>query len=175
MLRIIGLALVLSTVSFFVPGCAKAQQEQPSPAQSKPAEAAGKRSENRDMSQESGNKRVAIPTIEGCSRDKTTFYSGTVTSFKRTEQSTEITIRTDWDSTEKLVQPKGNYEIEYRLGGQPVKDEDTKQIESELKAGDAKLHATVWVCLDKDKTIIKIIDWKTPKNESSSTARPSRP
>lgn len=172
MFRIIGLAL-LFTVSFLVPGCAKALQPQPS-VQSKPTAAANKNAGNREASQESGNKRVAVPAIEGCSRDRTTFYSGTVTSFKRTENSTEITMRTDWDSTEKLVQPQGNNRIEYRLGGQPIDDEGLKQIESELKAGDAKLHATVWVCLDKDKTVIKIIDWKTPKTESSSTARPSR-
>ena len=171
-LRAVGWWLLLPALSGFVPGCMKAQR--PPPTQSNAAtrksdepdakQAEGsEQSGRREAAQNSSGQRIAIPDIEGCPRDKTTLYRGTVTSFRRTASLTEITVRTEWDTTEKLVQPNDAHRIIFRLDGEPMKDEDLKQIQAMLNGGASEIRATVWVCLEQDKGVIKIIDWQRPK------------
>ena len=103
--------------------------------------------------------RTAIPEIKGCTRDQTTFYRGRVLLFRRKLTSIEITIRTEWDTTEKLVQSTRTNPVEYRLQDHPISGSEFKQIESRLKNQTAEVHATVWVCQINNSQVVKIIDW----------------
>jgi hypothetical protein len=152
---IAGLVVAL-TFSISTASCSRIRsqsQEQtakPSPTSSEAAEKPSR-----------SDSRIAIPEIKGCSRDQTSFYKGKVLSFLRKEKSIEITIRTEWDTTEKLVQTNAD-SIEYRRKGQPLKDEESKQIESLLSENSQRVGVTVWVCNPGDKQQIKIIDWDPP-------------
>ncbi len=115
----------------------------------------------------SQDKRTAIRDIEGCSRDQTTFYKGKVLSFRRTTKSTEITVRTEWDTTEKLTQPNEGRPIDFRLDDRPIKDAEWKRITSALAAHTQPVGATVWICRKEDKEILKMIDWTLPGNNST--------
>ena len=127
----------------------------------------GERSNSNVAAQNAAKKdvRTAIPDIKGCSRDQVTFYKGTVLSFRRTTKSTEVTVRTEWDTTEKLVQPNHDKSIDFRFQGQPLKAEGWKQVDTLLSAHPEKVRATVWVCKQEDKEEIKIIDWEPPASE----------
>ena len=106
--------------------------------------------------------RIAVPDIKGCSRDQVTFYKGEVLSFRR-NKSIQITVRTEWDTTEKLVEPNTD-NIEFRFQGQPLKNDGWKQIDTLLSAYPKKVRVTVWACkLRKEE--IKIIDWEPPASE----------
>ena len=106
--------------------------------------------------------KVAIPEIRGCTRDNVTFYKGKVLAFKRSDKSITITVRTEWETTEKLSQDNRDNSIEFQLKGQPLKDEDRKRIETLLADDPKQVQATVWTCRMGSKEQIKIIDWDPP-------------
>ena len=130
------------------------QTAKPSPTNTETAQRPGR-----------GDGKVAVPEIKGCSRDQTSFYKGKVLSFLRNEKSVEITVRTEWDTTEKLVQANADNSIEFRLKGRPIKDDEAKSIESLLSDNPQQVGVTVWVCNPGDKQQIKIIDWDPPANK----------
>jgi hypothetical protein len=140
------LALTLLTTA----SCSVApSQLQPSPTPQRPG---------------SSHSRIAIPEIKGCVRDQITFYKGKVQSFKRDERSLEITVRTEWDTTEKLTSDDSKA-IEFRVKGKPAKDEQWKTIENALSDSSPQLGVTVWVCKAGDREQIKIIDWDPPASK----------
>jgi hypothetical protein len=104
--------------------------------------------------------RTEIPEIAGCTRSQTSFYRGKVLSFLRTRKSIEITIRTEWDTTEKLVHSTKENSILYRLQNHPISAAEFRQIESRLKDSTAEVRATVWVCQINGSQNVKIIDWE---------------
>ena len=106
--------------------------------------------------------RVAIPEIKGCSRDQVTFYKGKVLAFNRSDKSVAITVRTEWETTEKLTQDNSDNSIEFQLKGQPLKDDDRKRIETLLADKPEQVQVTVWTCNPGSKEQIKIIDWDPP-------------
>jgi hypothetical protein len=106
--------------------------------------------------------KIAIPEIKGCSRDQVTFYKGKVLAFNRSDKSIAITVRTEWETTEKLVQDNSDNSIEFQLKGAPLKDEDRKRIESLLADDPEQVQVTVWTCRPGGKDQIKIIDWDPP-------------
>jgi hypothetical protein len=108
------------------------------------------------------NGKVAIPEIKGCSRDQVTFYKGKVLAFKRNDKFVEITVRTEWDTTEKRAQDNSDNSIEFRLKGQPLTDDDRKRVESLLANNPEQVQVTVWTCNPGSKEQIKIIDWDPP-------------
>jgi len=108
----------------------------------------------------SRGQRVAMREIKGCPRDNVTFFRGEVASFKRSADSIEIAIHTDWDSDERLKQKTGKKDaIIYELDGKQMKEDDWALIVSESGDVKPKLRATAWVCEKGDEKIIKIIDW----------------
>jgi hypothetical protein len=109
--------------------------------------------------------RTAIPEIKGCTRDQTTFYQGKVLLFRRTPKAIEITISTDWDTTEKLVQSTKTNPVEYRLQNRPIEASEFQQLESRLKHHTDDVRATVWVCQVKTLQSVKIIDWELPDSK----------
>ena len=108
------------------------------------------------------NTKVAIPEIKGCTRDQVTFYKGKVLAFKRTDSSVEITVRTEWDTTEKLTQDIRDNAIEFRIKDQPLTDDERKRIESLLADNPEQVQVTVWTCNPGRNEQIKIIDWDPP-------------
>ena len=114
--------------------------------------------------QGSRDSRIAIPEIKGCMRDQITFYKGKVQSFKREERSLEITVRTEWDTTEKLTSDDSKA-IEFRVKDKRQKDEQWKAIEDALSDHSQQLGVTVWVCKVGDREQIKIIDWEPPASK----------
>ncbi len=149
----VALACSITAVS-----CAQVARQSQGQAENKSSSVAAQNAKRKDV-------RIAIPDIKGCFRDQITFYKGKVLSFRRSRKSTEITVRTEWDTTEKLVQPNNGNSIEFRFQGQPLKDEAWKQIETLLSAHPEKVRATVWVCKQEDNEEIKVIDWKPPELE----------
>lgn len=147
----VALACSITTVS-----CGQVPDQSPGQAEN--------RSNSNVVAQNADRKdvRIAIPDIKGCSRDQVTFYKGKVLLFRRSTKSTEITVRTEWDTTEKLVQRNNDNSIEFRFQGRPLKDEGWKQIDRLLSAHPEKVRATVWVCNRADKEEIRIIDWEPP-------------
>ena len=111
--------------------------------------------------------RTAIPEIKGCTRDQTTFYRGKVLSFRRKPTAIEITIRTEWDTTEKLVHSTKASPVEYRVRNHPISVSELKQIESRFRDQPAEVHATVWVCQINNSQALKIIDWELPDSKVS--------
>ena len=78
--------------------------------------------------------RLRPPEDVGCDRNELTSYSGAMTSFARTKTHVTLTIRTDWDTTEKVQVP--NETIGKR----------------ELKRGD---RLTAWVCASGAVTLVR--------------------
>lgn len=109
--------------------------------------------------------RTAIPEIKGCTRDQTSFYQGKVLLFRRRLNAIEITVRTDWDTTEKLTQSTKTNPIEYRFQNRPISASELQQIESRLKDHTDDVRATVWVCQVNTSQSVKIIDWESPDNK----------
>ena len=108
--------------------------------------------------------RIAIPEIKGCVREQITFYKGKVQSFKRDQGSLEITVRTEWDTTEKVTSDDSEM-IEFRLKGEPLKDEQWKLIETLVADSAKQLEVTVWICKVGDRDQIKVIDWEPPASK----------
>ena len=136
-----------------------------------PSQAGAVRSPAQNQSTTSQNKtaptprrpgKVAIPEIKGCSRDQVTFYKGKVLAFKRTDKSVEITVRTEWDTTEKLTQDNSDNSIEFRLKDKTLTDDERKRVESLLADNPEQVQVTVWTCNPGGKEQIKIIDWDPP-------------
>lgn len=106
-------------------------------------------------------QRVAMPEIEGCPRDNITFFRGEVRSFKRTSEAVKISIHTDWDSDEELMQTiNKDQAVVYRLGGERMEERDWKAIISEEGAVKPNVRVTAWVCESGGEQTIKIIDWQ---------------
>jgi hypothetical protein len=74
----------------------------------------------------------------------------------------EITVRTEWDTTEKRAQDNSDNSIDFRLKGQPLTDDDRKRVESLLANNPEQVQVTVWTCNPGSKEQIKIIDWDPP-------------
>lgn len=137
-----------------------------SPKPKESNEPAGRVEATPNAKEAASGERVAAPEIEGCSREQTTFFSGEVRSFKRTKDSLEITIRTDWNTTAKLVQPEKSPEVIFRRGEQKLADEELRELESALLRDESQYRATVWVCRVGDQKIIKLIEWSEGKGAS---------
>jgi hypothetical protein len=147
---VFSLSLITSTMSCGV----EPSRSQASVAKSSPESSATP--QKRDAQYD----RVAIPDIKGCPRDDITFYKGKVLSFKRDESMVEISIKTEWNTTEKLSQSEKS--IEFRLNNQPLKELEWKDVESMLSDPSHQPSATVWVCRVGGKDQVKIIDWQKP-------------
>jgi hypothetical protein len=106
-----------------------------------------------------GAERVRPPEGFDCPLDWTTAYIGTVTRFVRERDRTVLEIRTDWDTTERVVvthEGAGSPERWFLLRGKPFAPEGWKAIETtpgQLRPG---TRASAWTCLDKQNPVV---DW----------------
>ena len=105
------------------------------------------------------DERLRPPGQLTCPRDQLTSYTGRVVSFSRAAGRTTLRIRTDWETTERvIVQHPGTRDPSPRflIGGEPFTSGDWVHIEDaggHLRQG---LRATAWVCTDGSV----LVDWK---------------
>ncbi len=105
------------------------------------------------------DERLRPPDQLTCPRDQLTSYTGRVVSFSRAAGRTTLRIRTDWETTERvIVQHPGTRDPSPRflIGGEPFTSGDWVHIEDaggHLRTG---LRATAWVCTDGSV----LVDWK---------------
>jgi len=103
--------------------------------------------------------RLRPPSQLTCPRDQLTSYTGRVLSFSRAAGHSSLRIRTDWDTTERvIVRHPGTRDPSPRflVGGEPFTSGDWSRIEDargHLREG---LRATAWVCTDG--TVL--LDWE---------------
>jgi hypothetical protein len=100
---------------------------------------------------------VRPPDVLQCGRERLTAYIGTVTRLTREKNRTTIEIRTDWDTTERVVigHPAEGPERWFLLRTKPFGAEGWKVIETapgQLRPG---IRASVWVC----EGMNPIVDW----------------
>ena len=105
------------------------------------------------------DERLRPPGQLTCPRDQLTSYTGRVVSFSRAAGRTTLRIRTDWETTERvIVQHPGTRDPSPRflIGGEPFTSGDWVHVEDaggHLRQG---LRATAWVCTDGSV----LVDWK---------------
>jgi hypothetical protein len=103
--------------------------------------------------------RVGPPEAIACPRDRLTAYIGTVTRLSREKERTVLDIRTDWDTSERVViahLAAEGPERWFLLRAKPFGPDGWKAIESapgQLRSG---IRASAWVCTDGTNPIV---DW----------------
>ena len=103
--------------------------------------------------------RVRPPEGFECPLDWTTNYTGVVARFSREGERTVLDIRTDWDTTERIVIKHAASEGPERwflLRGKPFGRDGWKAIERQPGQLRAATRASAWICLDKQNPVV---DW----------------
>ena len=107
----------------------------------------------------SDDERLRPPGQLTCPRDQLTSYTGRVVSFSRAAGRTTLRIRTDWETTERvIVKHPGTRDPSPRFlfGGEPFTSGDWVHIEAAGGHLRQDLRATAWVCTDGSV----LVDWK---------------
>ena len=114
---------------------------------------------NADQRTLPGAERVRPPEGFDCPLDWTTGYIGSVARLTREPDRTILDIRTDWDTTERVVVSHAGSDGPERwflLRGKPFAPDGWNAIESkpgQLRPG---IRASAWVCLDRQNPVV---DW----------------
>ena len=104
-------------------------------------------------------ERVRPPEGFECPLDWTTNYTGVVARFSRDQERTVLDIRTDWDTTERVVIrhiDAGGPERWFLLRGNPFGPEGWQAIESKPGQLRPATRARAGICLDKQNPVV---DW----------------
>lgn len=104
-------------------------------------------------------ERVRPPEGFECPLDWTTNYTGVVARFSRERDRTVLDIRTDWETTERVVIAHAESEGPERwflLRGKPFGPNGWKAIEVKPGQLRAATRASAWSCLDKQNPVV---DW----------------
>jgi hypothetical protein len=104
--------------------------------------------------------RIRPPAAVTCNRNNLTAYSGKVVEFSRHPGRVDLTIETDWDTTEKvtLTHSRGSDPARWFLfNGRKFKPSNWKVLDSVQSTYPDGFRATAWVCNDGRKPII---DWQ---------------
>ena len=104
-------------------------------------------------------ERVRPPERFECPLDWTTNYTGVVARFSRERERIVLEIRTDWETTERVVITHAESEGPDRwflLRGQPFGPDGWKAIEAKPGQLRAATRASAWICLDKQNPVV---DW----------------
>lgn len=109
--------------------------------------------------------RVRPPSALECPRDQLTLYGGEVKRYQRRHGQTQISIDTDWGTTESVtLRHAGSKDASpwFLLRGQAFKPEDWPRIESSPGRLHAGMRAAAWVCDDGRNAIV---DWQPPREQ----------
>lgn len=107
-------------------------------------------------------RRVQPPAAADCPREHLTLYAGTVQSYRPGAGSTELSIRTDWGTTERIriVHPgQGGPAPWFLLHRQPFQASDWPRIEARPGVLRPGLSVAAWVCDDGRNPLL---DWQPP-------------
>src|SRR5262245_8133355 len=104
--------------------------------------------------------RSAPPAAVGCPRDRLTSYTGRIVSYRRTPAALSLSIRTDWDTTERVRLAPPTLD-RLRVAGKPFSTKDWAQVEASGKPRPG-LRATAWICDEGPP----LIDWQPPDGEA---------
>jgi len=124
-----------------------------------------------DRAQRARQERIAPPAKVSCPRDHLTSYNGRVIYFNRRTGRTIITVRTDWDTTERVVirHPRTDNPARwFLLQGETFKSTDWRLIEQGKNRLLPNLRANIWICDDGRNPVV---DWRTNETEQSSPGR----
>ena len=103
--------------------------------------------------------RVRPPEGFECPLDWTTNYTGVVSRLSRDHERTVLEIRTDWETTERVVirhiEADGP-ERWFLLRGKPFGPDGWKAIEAKPGQLRTATRASAWICLDKQNPVV---DW----------------
>jgi hypothetical protein len=116
-------------------------------------------------------ERIRPPEGFECPLDWTTNYSGVVTRFSRERDRTILDIRTDWDTTERVVvshTDAGGPERWFLLRGRPFGQDGWKAIEAKPGQLRAATRASAWICLDKQNPVV---DWNPAAEPAAPPVR----
>jgi hypothetical protein len=104
--------------------------------------------------------RMRPPGDLACDRDELTSYTGRVIAYRARADETVLRIRTDWDTTERVVvrhagAPDGRRV--YRIGGDPYTAEAWRSS-IERRPGSLRegVRATAWICGGR----VVRVDWE---------------
>ncbi len=104
-------------------------------------------------------ERARPPEGFECPLDWTTNYTGVVARVSRERERTVLDIRTDWDTTERVVISHADSEGPERwflLRGGPFGPDGWHAIETKPGQLRAATRASAWLCLDKQNVVV---DW----------------
>lgn len=104
-------------------------------------------------------ERVRPPQGFECPLDWTTNYTGVVARLNRERDRTVLDIRTDWETTERIVinhVESDGPERWFLLRGKPFGPDGWKTIEVKPGQLRAATRASAWICLDKQNPVV---DW----------------
>ena len=107
-----------------------------------------------------GAGRIAPPARINCPRDHLTSYNGRILFFQRRTGRTVISVRTDWDTTERVVirHPRTDNPARwFLLRGEPFRPRDWRLIEASRNRLLPNARANIWVC---DNGSNPIVDWQ---------------
>lgn len=106
--------------------------------------------------------RLRPPNTVQCDRNHLTSFTGAVVKYQRNANGLDITVHTDFDTTESfhLRGTKSELEGQFLIGRQRFKPADWKRIESSPKHLKANMRATAWVCEQPQSVIV---EWEAPK------------
>ena len=109
--------------------------------------------------------RLAPPAVVTCPRNNLTSFTGRVTRWTRTLGETNLTIYTDWDTSETVtLKHPGTDEASkwFLLNANAFQSSDWAQIEVSKGKLKSRMRATAWVCDDGRQPIV---DWQPPPKE----------
>ena len=118
--------------------------------------------EGQDASPAPGLSRQRPPKDFACARNDLTVYTGVVLSYRREVGRTMLSIRTDWDTTERVtLQHAGTDDPStfFRLLGKPFAATDWPRIERSRGVLRPDVRAAAWVCT----TGMVMVDWGAPR------------
>jgi hypothetical protein len=107
--------------------------------------------------------RQRAPGSFTCDRNDLTSYTGVVRDYRRGTDSTALTIRTDFDTTERvLLKHPGTDDPSrfFRMQGEPFTSADWSRIESKKGVLREGTRASAWVCADGRV----MVDWGVPSD-----------
>jgi hypothetical protein len=106
-------------------------------------------------------ERQRAPDAFACDRNALTSYTGAVIGYARSQGRTTLRIRTDWDTTERVVlrhRDTDDPSALFRIDGRAFAATDWPAIEASKGVLRTGLRATAWVCSDGRVRV----DWNAP-------------
>lgn len=107
--------------------------------------------------------RLAPPSSVTCARNQLTVYAGKAVAWRQFEDHSELTVSTDWGTTEKVTIP-GSADDQlksYLLHGGTFQVPHKQRVFDKSRQLQANVRVNAWVCADK--AVPPVLDWQPPR------------